>query len=221
MTMGQTAEKTIRVLIIDDHPVVRMGMASMLSTQPGIVVQPGASSGPEAIELYTRKKADVVLMDLRMPNMSGIETIRQLRSLDPQVHILVVTNYETDEDICTALRDGALGYLTKDVMPEEMLRAIRAVSNGRRHVPPALAQRIADVMMRPALTARETEILRMLATGWTNKRIGKEMRISENTVRNHVNHIFSKLDVVDRTEAAIVAVQRGLVRLEDADSHRI
>ena len=214
-----TAGKLIRVLIVDDHPVVRMGMASMLSTQPGVIVQPSASSGAESISLYTKERADIVLMDLRMPHMSGIETIRRLRKIDPHVRILVVTNYETDEDIYTALRDGALGYLTKDVMPDEMLQAIRAVAAGRRHVPPALAQRIADVMMRPALTPRETEILRMLVTGWTNKRIGQEMHISENTVRNHVNHIFSKLEVADRTEAAMVAVQRGLVLLSDGEWH--
>ncbi len=214
VAMAVTTGKTIRVLIVDDHPVVRMGMESMLSTQPGIEVQPSAASGAEAIRLYKQSPADIVLMDLRMPDLSGIETIRRLRSLDPRVRILVITNYETDEDIFTALRDGALGYLTKDVMPEEMLRGIRAVAAGRRHLPPALAQRMTDVMMRPSLTPRELEILRMLVTGWTNKRIGQEMRISENTVRNHMNHIFGKLEVVDRTEAAIAAVQRGLVQLE-------
>ncbi len=219
--MTQGSLKLVRVLIVDDHPVVRLGMASMLAQQQGIVVQPSASSGAEALRLYEKDGADVVLMDLRMPDMSGIETIRRLRKLDPDARILVVTNYETDEDIYTALRDGALGYLTKDVLPDEMLRAIRAVSLGKRHVQPALAQRIAEVMMRPALTPRETEILCMLVTGWTNKRIGQEMRISENTVRNHVNHLFSKLDVVDRTEAAIVAVQRGLVRLPDRETRAI
>ena len=149
-----------------------------------------------------------------------IETIRRLRHLDTQARILVVTNHETDEDIRTALREGALGSLTKDVMADEMLRAIRMVATGKRFVPPALAQRMADVMMRPALTPRETEILRMLVTGWTNKRIGREMHISENTVRNHINHLFSKLEVVDRTEAAMIAVQRGLVRIEEIESSR-
>ena len=211
--------KAVRILIVDDHPVVRMGMTTMLSMHAGMIVQPSASSGSEAIARYSRERADVILMDLRMPDMSGIETIRQLRRIDPQARILVVTNYETDEDIRTALREGALGYLTKDVLPDEMLRAIRVVAAGRRFVPPVLAQRFADVMMRPALTPREAEILRMLVTGWTNRRIGQEMHISENTVRNHMNHLFSKLGVVDRTEAAMVAVQRGLIRVEDLDVH--
>lgn len=213
--MHATTSKEIRVLIVDDHPVVRTGLTSILSSQGNISVLPAASSGKQALQLYAQHGADVVLLDLRMPEMSGIETLQRLRAMTPPARVLVITNYETDDEIYTAIRSGALGYLTKDVLAEEMLQAIRAVAAGRRHVPPALAARLADVAMRSPLTAREAEILQLLVNGWTNKRIGQEMQISENTVRNHVNHMFDKLGVTDRTEAVIVALQRGLVKLDN------
>ena len=212
--MHKPGDKEIRVLIVDDHPVVRTGLTSILASQSNIRVLPAASSGHEAIQTYAKEGADVVLLDLRMPEMSGIDTLRRLRAMSPPARVLIITNYETDEEIYTAIRSGAMGYLTKDVMTPELLQAIRIVAAGRRYVPPALAERLANVAMRPPLTAREMEILQLLVTGWTNKRIGQEMHISENTVRNHVNHMFDKLSVTDRTEAVIVALQRGLVRLD-------
>jgi two-component system, NarL family, response regulator len=202
----------ITVLVVDDHPVFRMGLMSMLKSQHQLSVVGSASSGSEAIKLVGLHRPDVVLMDLRMPEMSGNDTIKLLRGSYPTCRILVLTNYETDEDIYSAMRNGALGYLVKDASLEEIVHAINSVSKGKKHMPQHIAERLATHMLRSPLTPRESDILQMIAKGWTNKRIGDELGISENTVRNHVNHILEKLEVVDRTEAATTAIQRGMIR---------
>lgn len=203
--------ETIRILIVDDHPVVRAGLTSMLGTQAGLLVVGSASSGQEALVMLAEVTPDVILVDLRMPGMSGVDTIRAIKARRPCPHIIVLTNYETDEDIFRAVEAGARGYLLKDTSQEEIAEAIRNVNANKRHLPPAIASRLAERMARSSLTPREHQILHMLAKGLTNKDIGRVLGISENTARNHVNSIIEKLEVSDRTEAAITAIQQGLI----------
>jgi two-component system NarL family response regulator len=185
----------------------------MLRTQPGMVVAGSAASGQEALEMLEGAAPDVLLIDLRMPGMNGVETIRAIKAVRPNARMLVLTSYETDEDIYRAVEAGAHGYLMKDTSQEEIAEAIRNVSANKRHLPPSIAARLAERMARSSLTPRENEILQMLAKGLTNKEIGRVLNISENTARNHVNSILEKLQVSDRTEAAITAVQQGLISL--------
>src|SRR5271165_159295 len=201
----------IRILIVDDHPVVRVGLASMLGTQPGFTVIGCASSGEEALSTLRNEVADVVLLDLRMPGMSGIQLLQALQKLASHPRAIVLTSYETDEDVYRAVSAGALGYLLKNTPQEEMVEAIRTVYAGKRYVPSHIAAHLAERVMRSELTVREVEILTMLAKGLTNKEIGRVLNISDNTVRNHVVNIIEKLDVSDRTEAATAAIQRGII----------
>jgi two-component system, NarL family, response regulator len=213
--MSQLSQKPIRILIVDDHPVVRAGLTSMLGTQPALQVIASASSGEAAVAIIGRSEADVVLLDLRMPGMSGVETILKMKSANVNARIIILTSFETDEDIYQAIQAGAQGYLLKDTSLKQMVEAIQTVHAGRRYIPPDIAVRLAERMMRANLTARELEILKMLSKGLTNKQIGLVLGISDNTVKNHVNSIIEKLEVSDRTEAATTAIQRGLITVED------
>ncbi|WP_348269893.1 response regulator transcription factor [Edaphobacter paludis] len=205
----------IRILIVDDHPVVRAGLTSMLGTQAELQVIGSASSGEEALAMIQRDDPDVVLLDLRMPGLNGIDMLVAAKKSGSHVRAIILTSYETDEDIYRAVQAGAQGYLLKDTPFKEMLEAIRAVNAGKRYIPRQIAQRLAERMMRTELTARELEILKMLAKGPTNKQIGHALGISDYTVRNHVNSIIEKLEVSDRTEAATTAIQRGLITVDD------
>ena len=209
--MSATLTSTIRILIVDDHPVVRAGLTSMLSTQPDITVIGSASSGEEALAILARESVDILLLDLRMPGTNGVATLLSIKQRAIPVRTIVLTSYETDEDIYRAVHAGAGGYLLKDTPLREMLDAIHAVHAGNRYIPRHIASRLAERMMRSNLTAREMEILKMLTKGLTNKQIGHALGISDNTVRNHVNSIIEKLEVCDRTEAATTAIQRGLI----------
>jgi DNA-binding NarL/FixJ family response regulator len=205
----------IRIFIVDDHPVVRAGLTSMLATQQDIEVIATASSGAAALETLGTTPAEVMLLDLRMPGLSGVKTIQEIHRSGHPVRIIVLTSFETDEDIYRAIQSGAQGYLLKDTSLKEMIEAIKTVHGGKRYIPRDIAARLAERMMRTELTPRELEILRMLAKGLTNKQIGKALNISDNTVKNHVNSVIEKLEVCDRTEAATTAIQRGILSADD------
>lgn len=212
--MSQASGSLIQILIVDDHPVVRAGLASMLGTQAELDLIGSAPSGEDALRLVRERGPDVILLDLRMPGMSGVETLQALKAAGFAVRVIILTNYETDEDIYRAVQAGAQGYLLKDSSLREMLEAIRTVHAGKRYIPRHIASRLAERMVRSDLTARELEILKLLSKGPTNKQIGRSLGISDNTVRNHVIKIMEKLEVSDRTEAATTAIQRGLITID-------
>ncbi len=211
--MSDQASKPICILIVDDHPVVVAGLTSMLGTQPGLKVLGSATSGEEAIEFLRAKPADLLLLDLRMPGMSGVDTLLALKREKINTRAIILSTHETDEEIYRAVRAGAHAYLSKNSKQSEMVEAIQAVHRGKRYFPHYIADRLTERMMRTDLTARESEVLHMLARGLTNKEIGSALAISGNTVRNHVNSIIEKLEVSDRTEAVAVAIQRGMIEL--------
>lgn len=209
--MSDLQSAPIRIIIVDDHPVVLAGLTSMLGTQAGMEVAGSASGGEEALQMLQRTPADLLLLDLRMPGMSGIDTLHALKRAKISIRVIILTSFETDEDIYRAVQAGAQGYLLKDAPQADMIDAIRAVHAGKRYFPRHIAARLAERMMRTNLTARELEVLNMLARGLTNKQIGHALEISDNTVRNHVNSIIEKLEVSDRTEAATTAIHRGII----------
>jgi DNA-binding NarL/FixJ family response regulator len=211
--MAELRSSPIRILIVDDHPVVLAGLTSMLSTQPDFEVVGSAAGGEEALQMLRLGTADVMLLDLRMPGMSGTDTLLALKANHIQVRPIILTSFETDEDIYRSVQAGAQGYLLKGAPQADVVEAIHTVYAGRRYFPRDIAARLAERLMRTDLTARELEVLRMLARGLTNKEIGSALRISGNTVRNHVNSIIDKLEVSDRTEAATTAIQRGIIEV--------
>jgi len=201
----------IRVLIADDHPVVREGLAAMLQRQEDITVVGEAEDGAEAVELAGRTSPDVVLMDLRMPVMDGVEAMRRLATVVPSARVIVLTTYDNDEFIARGIEAGARAYMLKDCPREDLFKAIRAVHRGETLIASSLADRVLD---RPeALSERELEILRLMATGAANRAIADQLFISESTVKTHVQSIFQKLGVNDRTKAVTYALQWGIISL--------
>lgn len=211
--MTRREQRVIRILIVDDHPVVQAGLTSMLSTHAEIEVVGSASNGNEALAMVRQLAPDVLLLDLRMSGMSGIDVLHALKQTKSTARAIILTSFETDENIYRAFQEGAQGYLLKDTSQTQMLEAIAAVHAGRRYIPREIATRLAERMMRSSLTARESDILEMLAKGLTNKQIASALTISDNTVRNHVNSIMEKLEVSDRTEAVTVGLQQGIIQL--------
>jgi DNA-binding NarL/FixJ family response regulator len=209
----------IRVLIVDDHAVVREGLRTFLELQDGIDVVGEAGNGTEALEQARRVEPDVVLMDLVMPGLDGVGTMRQLRERSPQIRVIVLTSFLDDDRLMPAIRAGAAGYLLKDVDPAELAQAVRTASAGQAMLNPAVAARlVAAIAENPApgvqlerLTRREQEVLEQIAHGRSNKRIALELGISEKTVKAHVGHLLAKLGVADRTQAALLAVSEGRV----------
>jgi two-component system NarL family response regulator len=187
----------------------------MLGTQAQLSIVGSAPSGEAAMVILLEHDVDVVLLDLRMPGMSGVETLLAIKRAGYRARVIILTSFETDEDIYRAVQAGAQGYLLKDTSLKEMVEAIQTVHAAKRYIPREIASRLAERMMRSDLTARELEILKMLSKGLTNKQIGHALGISDNTVKNHVNSIIEKLEVSDRTEAATTAIQRGLITVED------
>ena len=206
--------KPIRILVADDNFLVRLGLGAVLNAQSGMTVVAEAGNGRQAVELFRQHTPDVVLMDLRMPLMTGVEATRAIRIEYPGARIIVLTTYDGDEDIYRALQAGARAYLLKDVLREELLSAIRAVHLGQFHIPPAVAARLAERLPLSDLTARELEVLKLIVKGMSNSEIGTALTISTGTVKIHVNNILSKLGVSDRTQAATTALQRGIVHLD-------
>lgn len=210
----------LRVLIADDHPLFRKGMRALLESMPDIAVAGEATSGAEAVAQAAALKPDLVLMDLQMPEVGGLEATRRITAAGPHVHVLVVTLFEDDDSVFAALQAGARGYILKDADEEEMMRAIRAIGQGEAIFSPAIAARLVDYFAgaRPAtgsaifpeLTEREREVLQLIARGQSNAAIAEQLSITLKTVRNHVSNIYNKLQVADRAQAAIRAREAGL-----------
>lgn len=208
-----TAETRIRILVADDHFIVRSGLAAVIDCEPDMTVVAQAADGAQAVELYGRHRPHVALLDLRMPGLGGNEAIERIRSLHPDARILVLTAYSGDEDIHRALEAGAMGYVLKSSTGDGLIPAIRAVAAGQRWVPRDVASRLAVRKTYEPLTARELEVLRLIARGRANKEIARELAISENTVKDHLKSILGKLHVSARTEAVTAAAQRGIIEL--------
>jgi DNA-binding NarL/FixJ family response regulator len=202
--------RAIRILTVDDHQLLREGIAAVLEGQPDMVLVGQASNGREAIESFRQHRPDVTLMDLRMPDMSGIEAITAIRAEFLNARIIVLTTYAGDVQAAGALKAGACGYLLKNLVRKELLDTIRAVHAGKRRVPPEIATEIAEHVADDALTAREIEVLRRVAAGKSNKVIAAELDISEGTVKTHMKSILPKLDASDRTHAVMIALKRGI-----------
>ena len=207
-------QNCIRLLVVDDHQAFRMGLVAMVNEYPDLQVVAEAGTGAEALELCRTCRADVALMDLRLPGMSGVEATLAIRKDFPSCHVIVITTFDGDEDIYRALQSGAQGYLLKDMPKEELVEAIRKVHAGGHHIPPNLASRLAARMGRPEVTSREVEVLKLIMKGKSNKEIGVAMDITVDTVKGHLKSVYNKLGVKDRTEAAISALQHGIMHLE-------
>jgi DNA-binding NarL/FixJ family response regulator len=204
---------SIRILVAEDHHVVRQGLVALIKTVEDMRVVGEACDGKQAVELFRQHQPDVTIMDLRLPNMTGVEAITEIRRNFPNARIIVLTTYDGDEDIYRALQAGARGYLLKDMSGDDLMDAIRTVHAGRSRIPPAVAQRLADRLGGPDLTTRELEVLKLIVSGKSNKEIGRDLFISEATVKTHINSLLGKLGVSDRTQAATTALQRGIVHL--------
>ncbi len=203
----------IRILTVDDHQLLREGIAAVLEAQEDMALVAEASTGLEAVETFRRLRPDVTLMDLRMPDMSGIDAIRAIRAEFPAARIIVLTTYAGDAQAAAALRAGAAGYLLKNLLRKELTDTIRVVHSGRRCVPAEIATDIAEHVADDALTERETQVLRRVAAGKSNKLIGAELDISEGTVKTHMKSILPKLNASDRTHAVMIALKRGILDL--------
>ena len=203
----------IRILTVDDHQLLREGIAAVLESQEDMKLVAQASNGREAVDNFRRLRPDVTLMDLRMPDMSGIEAITEIRGEFPDARIVVLTTYAGDAQAAAALKAGAAGYLLKNLVRKELLETIRAVHSGKRRVPPEIATEIAEHVADDALTARELDVLRRVAAGKSNKLIAAELDISEGTVKTHMKSILPKLDAADRTHAVMIALKRGILDL--------
>lgn len=213
--------KQIRILIVDDHAIVRRGLRTLISGKPDMKVVGEAANGVEAVEKAQAQKPDVILMDLEMPRKNGIEAIREIKQRDPSAHILVLTSFADDDRVFPAIKAGALGYLLKDTLPSELLQAIRNIHQGKRSLHPAIAEKLMRELIRPEptspakepLTNRELEVLTLIAQGYINNEIADILFVSDRTVSTHISNILNKLHLANRTQAVIYALQEGLVEL--------
>ena len=203
----------IRILVAEDHLVARVGVTTIVNMQPDMTVVAEASNGQQAVELYRQQVPDVALLDMRMPILDGVAAAKAIRGEFPGARMIALTTYGGDEDIRRALAAGVQAYLTKDVLHDELLKAIRAVHAGQTYLPSAVAAALAAQMPRPDLSGREVQVLELIVAGQANKQIAYSLGIAEHTVKNHVKNILSKLGVQDRTQAATAAIQRGIVHL--------
>ncbi len=207
--------KSIRVMIVDDHPVVRMGLKTMLESEDDISVVGMAGTAGEALKEIEKVDPEVVLMDLRMPGMDGTEAIAEMRRIWPGIRILVLTNYQEDEYISRTIQAGAMGYLLKRTPQEEIVKAVHALHQNARYIPDDISRRLLETIGRNRLSERELEVLTLVCKGLSNKEIAQKLFISDKTARNHVTNCLLKLGVSDRTEAATTAIKRGLIRIDD------
>lgn len=207
------SDADIRVLIADDHPVVRNGLARIIEFAEGMSAIAEAETGAEAITLFRQHQPDVTLMDLRMPHIGGVEAITAILQEFSNARIIILTTYDTDEDVYRGLQAGAKGYLFKDTKMAELLNAIRTVHSGQKYIPPAVGAKLLDRLSRPQLTEREKEVLCLIAQGKGTLEIVEALTISESTVKYHINNIFSKLGVSERTQAVLKAIKQGLVSI--------
>lgn len=207
--------ESLRILIADDHPIVRMGLTTLIEMQPDMCLVGTAGTGREAVELYRQHRPDIVLMDLRMREIGGVEAITRICSEFPRARIIVLTSYHGDEEIYRALQAGARGYLLKDTLHDRLISAIHDVHSGKTIIAPEVVARLARRIPLPDLTQREMEILKLIVRGMSNKEIGSTLNITEGTVKNHVVNILDKLGVSDRTQAATTALERGIIQAED------
>ena len=211
--LNGTKKERIRILIADDHTVVREGLVALVKRKSDMVIVAGASNGREAVDLWKQYRPDVTLLDLRMPELDGVGAIREIREVDPNAQMVVLTTYDGDEDIYRAIKAGAKGYLLKDTAGDALVDCVRRVRAGETYLPPPLAAKLAERVSGAALSQREMEVLQRMAGGKSNKEIGAELFISDGTVKTHVRSIFTKLDVVSRTEAIATATRRGVIQL--------
>jgi DNA-binding NarL/FixJ family response regulator len=205
---------SIRVMLVDDHPAFRKGLAALVESEPDLQVVAEAGDGLQALEIYRRKRPDVVLMDLRLPGMGGVEATIAIRKEFPDARIIVLTTFDLDEDIYRAIQSGAKSYLLKDTSDQQLADTIRAVHAGKQPLLPKVAERLAARQHRAELSPREMDVLRLLIKGRSNKEIGTALFVGEDTVKAHLKTLFAKLGVQDRTEAAISAIRHGIVHLE-------
>ena len=203
-----------RVLVVDDHSLLRTGVANIINQEADLEVVGEAANGRDAIAAFERQRPDVVLMDLRMPEMEGVEAVRRIREIDPHARVIVLTTYDADEDIARALQAGAKAYILKDIAADALVACIRDVLAGKTYLAPSAAAKLAEHVTQVQLTPRELAALRLLANGDSNKEIAAALEISERTVKSHLGHLFEKLQVTSRTEAVRVATRRGLVRFD-------
>jgi two-component system, NarL family, response regulator len=204
-------DKPIRIMVVDDHPIVRSGLVLMINYTPNMEIVVEANNGLEAIELFRQQLPDVTLMDLRMPEMSGADAIAAIHQEFTEAKIIVLTTYDGDEDIYKGLKAGAKGYIFKNAPVDEIIRAIKVVNEGRKYIPPEVGEKLSERLNRPQLSNRELDVLKLVAKGLNNQQIASELYISESTVKYHINSVLSKLGVSDRTQATLVAIKRGIV----------
>jgi two-component system NarL family response regulator len=209
-----TAPQKIRILLADDHPLIRDGLASIVGRQSDMEIVAEASNGDEAIQLYQKLVPDVSIIDLRMGAKSGIDVIKELRTLDAHCRILVLTTFDTEEEIVRSFEAGAMGFLVKDAARTELIQAINTIANGQRFVPAKIAERLADRLTRKPLTERELDVLKLVSVGLRNKEIASRLHVSEFTIKVHVQNILGKLEVHDRTHAVTEALRQGLILLQ-------
>jgi two-component system NarL family response regulator len=212
--MKSNGQEKICVMVVDDHFVVRMGLSGSINVEPDMAVTAEASTGEQAVTVYRQHQPDIVLMDLRLPGMSGVEATRAICREFPGAAVIMLSTHDGEEDIYRSLQAGARTYLLKTAARNELIDTIRAVYAGERSISPVVGARLAERMMHPELTAREIEVLQLVVKGKSNKEIASALSIAEVTVKLHVGHILTKLSVNDRTQAATTALQRGIVHLE-------